>query len=481
MPLAFRRAIGTIYGLVKSNNHLAGPLMINPFVKAILLASLSLVITACASVPSTAPAVTLATAFPDFQSDPVISDFDSDKIAALEARMKQFVSDGDTKGIATLLVKDGQVVSHTQAGVRRILDAAPIADDTIYRIYSMTKPITGVALMMLFEEGRFSLDDPVAKFIPEFEKLEVVKAYEKDGSFEVEPLERQPTMRELMSHTAGFAYGLGGSDPSNRQFMQQRILASPDLSTFIDRVATVPLMYQPGEKWFYSAAVDIQGAIVERLTGMSFGEYLQQKIFSPLAMKDTGFFVPSEQYDRFSNVFGFHPETKKFQLLPFTEAKYNFFGDMAYRKGGVGMESGGGGLVSTLADYARFCQMLANGGVLDGNRIIKAETIKLMRTDVLVDGQSVNIAGTLTEAETQNNPIGFGLDFGIFKNAENDPSKMGDGSYFWGGAAGTWFWIDPVNNLYFIGMIQRFPQGGPDVDFRSISRDLVYEALTKSK
>ena len=414
-------------------------------------------------------------AFPDFSSESPGLAFDADKIAALEARMLKFVADGDTKGIATLLVKDGEVISHAKAGVRHLLDGAPITDDTIYRIYSMTKPITGVALMALYEQGKFSLDDPIAKYIPEFSKLEVVKSFAEDGSFDVEPLQRQPTMRELMSHTAGFAYGLYGNDPSNLAFMKKRVLASPDLPTFINRVSSIPLMYQPGTSWFYSAAVDIQGAIIERLTGMSLGEYFQSKVFAPLGMHDTGFFVPEEKYHRLSNVFAFHPETKKFQLIPFTEEKYNFLGDMAYKQGAFGMESGGGGLVSTLGDYARFCQMLANGGELNGVRVLKPETVKLMRTNVLQENQKVSIAGTLTQSA--GGEIGFGLDFAVFHNKGNNKLTMGDGSYFWGGAAGTWFWVDPVNHLFFIGMIQRFPQGGPEIDFRSISRDLVYEAI----
>jgi len=432
-------------------------------------------LTGCASVEADSSQVQAAATFPDFSSASIGDAFDAGKINELEHRMQKFVSDGDVKGIAILLVKDGKVISHTQAGVRRIMDGAPIEEDTLYRIYSMTKPITGVALMMLYEQGLFSLDDPVSKFIPEFEELTVVKSYDEEGNFETEPLERQPTMRELMSHTAGFAYGLYGDDPSNIAFMKKGILASPDLTTLIDRVASVPLMYQPGESWFYSVAVDIQGAIIERLTGMSLGKYLSLHVFQPLKMNDTGFHVPASEYDRFSNVFGYHPVSKKFQLLPYEEAEYNVLGSVAFTKDSVGMESGGGGLVSSLGDYARFCQMLANGGELEGKRILKPETIKLMRTNVLDKNLTVSISGTLTQAA--GGELGFGLDFGILHNTDNSLSKMGDGSYFWGGAAGTWFWVDPVNNLYFIGMIQSFPHGGPELDFRGISRDLVYEAL----
>ncbi len=414
-------------------------------------------------------------AFPDFNSESVdAKKFDAEKIAALESRMHKFVADGDTMGVATLLVHDGKVVSHTQAGVRDLVQGSPISHDTIYRIYSMTKPITGVAMMQLHEQGKFSLDDPVSKFIPEFKDLKVVKSYEKDGGVELEALERQPTMRELMSHTAGFAYGLYGDDPSNRAFMKQGVLWSADLKSFIDNVATIPLMYQPGERWFYSAAVDIQGSIIERITGMTLGEYFSSEIFAPLGMPDTAFYVPAEKADRLSDVFAYHPETKKFQRLPFDEQKYNVLGDMSFSKETRRMESGGGGLVSTLADYARFCQMLANGGELDGARVLKSESVDLMTTNVLNDKQFVNVAGTLTEAESER--LGFGLNVGTIEKRDGE-GGMSVGSYYWGGAAGTWFWIDPANKLYFIGMIQRFPQGGPAVDFRGASRQLVYDAL----
>jgi CubicO group peptidase (beta-lactamase class C family) len=408
--------------------------------------------------------------FPDLNNTLASAVFDDEKIVALENRMQQFVADGDVFGIATLLVHDGNVVSHSQAGVRDIVAGEPITHDTIYRIYSMTKPITGVAMMKLYEQGKFSLEDPVSKFIPEFADLEVVKSYEKDGSFELEPLERQPTMRELMSHTAGFAYGLFGGDPSNQAFRKQGVLGAADLSKFIDNVATIPLMYQPGKHWFYSASVDIQGAIIERITGMTLGEYFDAEIFTPLGMPDTAFYVPEDKADRLSDVFAYHPETKNFQAI-----KFSPFGDMSFSKETRRMESGGGGLVSTLADYARFCQMLANGGELDGNRILSAASIQLMATDVLTEGQNVNIAGTLTEAETDR--LGFGLNVGTIRSAGATDKGISVGSYYWGGAAGTWFWIDPENKLYFIGMIQRFSEGGPDVDFRGVSQDFVYDAL----
>lgn len=407
--------------------------------------------------------------FPDYASATVTPAYTASGIAALEARMKQFVTDGDTKGIATLLIQDGQIISHTQAGIRHFANGDPITEDTIYRIYSMSKPITGVGMMMLYEEGKFSLDDPVTKFIPEFKDLQVVKSYDKDGSYVLEAPDHIPTIREVMSHTAGFGYGLWGNDPANKAFRDKQIMRSPDLGTFIDAVADVPLMYQPGERWFYSAAVDIQGAIIERISGQTLGEFFDERIFTPLEMNDTGFYVPEEDYDRFSDVFGYHPETKEMGPVPYPT--------VAYRKDTIAMESGGGGLVATLGDYARFTQMLADGGALGDVRILKPETVKLMRTNVLPEGVTVDTEGRL--ARNPEIQLKFGLDFGLYTNTAAAGSKTGEGTYFWGGAAGTWFWIDPVNDVTFIGMIQRFPMNEPKpVDFRRISQEFAYDAMT---
>ena len=415
--------------------------------------------------------------FSDFNSNIVRADFDPEKLVALEKRMHKFVADGETMGIATLLVRNGKVASYAQAGVRDIVKGKPISQDTIYRIYSMSKPIIGVAMMMLYEQGEFSLSDPVSKFIPEFESLEVVKSYEKDGSFELEPLERQATMQELMSHTGGFAYGFSGMDPSNVEYRKQDVLGSSDLQSLVNKVASAPLMHQPGTKWEYSISVDLQGAIIERITGMTLSEYLDKKLFTPLGLTDTAFYVSTGKADRLADLFAYHPITQTLQRMPFSEPDYNLLGDMSYSKETRGMESGGGGLVSTMADYARFCQMLINGGTLNGIRVITEESVKLMSTNILSAGQKVDIDGDLSSAQTDR--LGFGLNFGVIMGAESNKSKYGDGSYYWGGAAGTRFWIDPVNDLFFIGMIQRFPKGpqSENPDYRGVSQEFVYDAL----
>lgn len=390
-------------------------------------------------------------------------------IAALEARMAGYVTDGQVRGIAARLIVDGEVVSDLTAGIRRASDGAPIEKDTIYRIYSMSKPITGVAMMMLYEEGAFTLDDPITKFVPEFAGLRVMTGVDADGVPILEDPARLVTLRDVMTHTAGFAYGLSGSDPANRAFREQRILSAPDLQTFIDQVASVPLLFQPGTGWAYSASVDIQGYLIQKISGQSFGNFLKTRLFDPLGMKDTGFYVPDAELGRLSDVFGYSQEASGGVALDLPQ--------LAFRRDTVAMESGGGGLVSTMDDYTRFARMLLNEGELDGIRILRPETVRLMRTNMLPAGARLFSDGT--GASNQTAGLAFGLGLGLIEDPAAGGRPQAAGSYFWGGAAGTWFWIDPSNNLIFIGMIQRFGQAGPAVDFRSDSATYVYEALVK--
>lgn len=433
----------------------------------------ALTLTACAAVaPETAPVIV--------ETPPVMEKaatveaaqmpaFSAEGIAALEAAMGAYVAEGRLYGIHTRLAHKGDVISDYYTGVRGLESQAPIEGDTIYRIYSMSKPITGVAMMMLYEDGKFDLDDPVSKYVPEFENLKVLGGVNEDGSAVLVDLERQPTMRQLMSHTSGFAYGLGGTDPANSAFRDQKILSSPDLQTFVEKVSGVPLLFQPGEAWFYSVGMDIQGHIIEKLSGQSFGEYLQSRLFAPLGMTDTGFYVPEADYDRFSEVYGFDPESGALVPVPYPTVQF--------RKETIALESGGGGLVSTMDDYARFSQMLVNQGELDGARILKPETIELMRTNVLRDGQSLSSLGG-NQGEVYNG-LGMGLTFGTIEDPEAIPSKTPAGSFFWGGAASTWFWIDPVNELYFIGMVQIFDNNNPNgsLELREMSSEAVYDAM----
>src|SRR5262245_61192863 len=229
--------------------------------------------------------------------------FDAQRLTRLDTYMSKTVTDGRVAGIMYLLARHGLVVGEKSYGARSVATGAPMSRDTIFRFYSMSKPITGVAMMMLFEEGRWRLDQPITDFIPEFKSLKVMTGTNPDGTPALEPLKQPPTMRHLMSHSAGFGYGLFDQHPVDKLYREKNVLGASGLADMIKRTAEIPLMYQPGTRWSYSSAVDIQGYIVERLSGQKFGEFLQQRIFKPLKMTDTAFFVPREKANRLAAVY----------------------------------------------------------------------------------------------------------------------------------------------------------------------------------
>ena len=393
--------------------------------------------------------------------------FSADAIDRLDAAMEKIVADNDVAGMVWLLAKDGKIATYDSAGYASIEDQRPMSKDALFRIYSMTKPITGVALMMLHEQGLWDFDDPVSKHIPEFANLEVLLTSDEAGNIELVPLKRQPTMRDLLNHSAGFGYGLSGNDPVNNAFRESAVLASPDLNALISKVADIPLLYQPGEQWVYSVAVDIQGYIAEKLSGQKFGDFLSEHLYQPLGMTDTAFYVSEEDRARFADVYRWDQEQNKLMRNPPRPDRPGYFD--ADR-----LESGGGGLVSSTHDYARFLQMLVNGGELDGQRIISQQSVDKMRTNSLQDG--LLLRGTDTRAGQAGQ--GFGVDFAVIFDPAAARSKQGEGTYYWSGAAGTWFWIDPVHDMFWIGMIQS--QGGMRpgaANMRQIAVDIIYGDL----
>lgn len=389
--------------------------------------------------------------------------------STLDFAMEKIVSRGDVAGMVWLLAKDGKVVSFDSAGYASIEDNIPMNKDSLFRIYSMTKPITGVAMMMLHEQGLWDFDDPISKFIPQFADLEVMASYDGEGHMTVEPLARQPTMRELLNHTAGFSYGLSGSDPVNTAFRDQEVLNASNLDELIERVAGIPLMTQPGDQWIYSVSVDIQGYIVEQLSGMPFGQFLDQKIFTPLGMDDTAFYVSEDDRQRFADVYRWDTEHGKLMRNPERPGRPSYFDSDR-------LESGGGGLVASTHDYARFLQMLVNGGELDGKRIISQESVDIMRTNAMPEGQPLRATSGFP-GEPQPGR-GFGVDFAVIDDPAAAGTRQSPGTYYWGGAAGTWFWVDPVNDMFFIGMIQAQGARRPgDANMRDIAIDIIYEGL----
>jgi CubicO group peptidase (beta-lactamase class C family) len=377
------------------------------------------------------------------------------RLGRLTSEMQALVDRNQLAGVVTMVAKDGKVVEFEAAGKRDLESGAPMQKDSIFRIYSMSKPITGVAMMMLLEEGKWQLNDPVSKHIPEFANLKVAKVSPQSGAVTQVAPDHAMTMRELMSHSGGLSYGVFGNTPVDKMYTDVNVLNRDEpLQAMIDKLAKIPLLHQPGERWHYSVSVDVQGYLVEKLSGQPFPEFLQKRVFEPLGMKDTAFYVPADKLNRFASFYTYDKD-RKFAPHPGPDYSKN-----------PALPSGGGGLVSTATDYMRFCQMLLNGGELDGKRLLSPLTVQLMRSNMLP-----------ASARTMSPGTGFGLDFAVVEDPVAAGGYGGEGTYYWGGYAGTWFWIDPVYNLIVVGMIQHRGDGTPDV--RGLSRSLTYQAIVK--
>ncbi len=381
----------------------------------------------------------------------------SDRLERVNTTMKQWVDQGRLAGIVTLLTRLGKVVNATAHGRKDIRTSDPIQRDSIFRIYSMTKPVTGIAMMMLYEEGKWRLNDPVSRHIPEFSKLQVYAGENADGSPKLEDARRSMTMRELMTHTAGLGYILNTIHPVDRLYRQTAVLDSgKPLQAMVEGLARLPLQTQPGTRWVYSIAVDVQGYLVEKLSGQPLDVFFQTRIFDPLGMKDTAFQLPRDKVSRLARV---HDEAGG-QLTPPNDSRR---GDPTIKPAGP---SGGGGLFSTAGDYARFCEMLLAGGQFNGRRLLAPRTVEMIRTN------HVNAE----PLKTMPPGMGWGLGFQVVMDAAAAGEPTSDGTFSWWGAAGTWFWIDPVRDLAFIGMIQTDARATA-LDIHGLSRSLVYQAV----
>ncbi|MFI5097468.1 MAG: serine hydrolase domain-containing protein [Candidatus Acidiferrales bacterium] len=393
--------------------------------------------------------------------------FSSERLERLHATMQQEVDQKRLAGIVTILARHGKVVEERTYGKRDIASGAPITKDTIFRIYSMSKPVTGVAMMILYEEGKWHPSDPISKYIPEFAHLKVFKGVDQGGNPILEDPVHPPTMHELMTHTAGFTYGFFGNSLVDNMYNEQKVLGSKSLQEMIEKLAKIPLLYQPGSRWVYSVSMDIQGYIIEKLSGQSLPDFEQQRILGPLGMKDTGFFVPKEKRNRFATLYR---GDEKGEL-----AASGTGGEPTDYATQPTMPSGGGGMVSTAEDYLRFAQMLLNGGELDGVRILAPATVQLMTSN--------HIAASLMTGEDPLNPrpgLGWGYDCAVFTDPPQADVVVGKGTFFWLGAADTWFWADPKNDVIFVGMTQRMlGPGWPDVE--ALSQPTVYQALLQPK
>lgn len=407
---------------------------------------------------------------------PEAAGFSSEKLKRVDETLQRLVDQGQVAGGVTLLARHGKVVSHKTFGRRVLEHSEPMPADAIFRIRSETKPVTGVAMLILYDEGRWKLDDPITKYIPEFETLRIATGVDATGRPVLSPISRPPTMRELMTHTAGFAYGIA-DDPSSvadQAYYRAGVLQADSLHAMVTKIAGLPMYAQPGTLWRYSVAADIQGLIIERLSGQSLPAFMQQRIFRPLKMVDTGFWVPAEKLDRLAAVYDADPSGK---LTPAVEGGWR---DVTRPPAAP---SGGGGLLSTAGDFARFAQMILNGGQLDGARILRPETVALMRLNHLPPSFQVTTDGTANVLKPGQKPfpfaagMGYGLDVAVAVDPAASGAPVGPGTISWGGSAGTWFWIDPANDLFFVGMIQRLGGVGPGLDAET--RKWVYQALER--
>ena len=409
-------------------------------------------------------------------TDPTTLGFTAAGLGALDARMKQSIADGDAAGMTIILIRHGQVADFKSFG--KATPDTPMANASLFRIYSMSKPITGVAMMQLYEQGKWQLDDPITKYAPELAGLKELTwtadgkvVMGADGKPVLTTAKKSATMRQLMSHTAGFGYGLSGTDPVNKAFRDDRVLGSSSLDEMMQKIAAIPLLYEPGTRWSYSVAVDIQGYLVQKLSGQKFGEYLREHVTGPIGMNDTAFYVTPDRKARFTAVYHWDDQQKQL-VLNASRPDRGGFEDPGR------LESGGGGLVASTHDYARFCQMMLNKGEIAGKRILKPETIALMTRNHIGD---LHVAVDGTRPQPGGEQVRFGLDFAVHSDPKSAGLPFGIDTYYWGGAAGTWFWIDPVNDLAFIGMIQ--VQGGyrpGAMNFRADSATLVYAALASA-
>ena len=380
------------------------------------------------------------------------SGFSAERLRQFDATVRAEVDAGRIPGFVMLVARDGQVVLSSAYGKQDPAAGNPMAPDSIFRIYSMTKPIVSVAAMILVEEGRMQLADPVAKYIPELKDLKV--GVEKGGSLELVSAQRPITIQDLMRHTSGFTYGVFGKSLVKDLYTKNGVDSSEHSNAdLVKKLATVPLMFQPGSTWEYSRSTDVLGHVIERITGQDLDRFLDERILKPLGMRDTAFHVDSAKHGRIAEPFAKDPASGAPNNLIKVRDKPRYL-------------SGGGGMVSTAADYLRFAQMMLNGGELDGVRIVSKKTIDYMTSD--------HLGGIRGPAYLPGPGYGFGLGVKVRTSAGEADSPGSVGDYDWGGLGGTYFWVDPKERLIGIWMMQA---PGPRTYYRRLMRAMVYGAL----
>ncbi len=385
---------------------------------------------------------------------------------------RHYIASGRIPGCQVAVARHGHMAYFRSFGLMDRERGKPTRDDTIYRIYSMTKPIASVALMTLFEQGHFQLNDPVHRFVPSWRNHRVWISGEGEA-METERPQRPVTFRDVLSHTAGFTYGgglpgVGIQHPIDKVYRALKVRSvggSDTMMEFMDKMGQVPLRYQPGQAWMYSLATDVVGALVEIISGKPLAQYLSETIFEPLGMKDTAFWVAPEKKDRFAANYQRGPD-KQLKLIDDPETS-----DFTREPG---FKSGGGGLTGTSADYMRFCEMLRRGGELDGHRVLGPRTIELMHMNHLPGGKTLTELAIGAFSETAYDGVGFGLGFASTLG-QVESGGYGQGDYYWGGAASTIFWVDPKEDLSVVFMTQLMPSA--TFNFRGQLKNIIYSAI----
>jgi CubicO group peptidase (beta-lactamase class C family) len=391
---------------------------------------------------------------------PEVAGFSSDRLARIDSTMNRWVKDGWINGAVGFIARDGKIVYYKATGYNNLETKEKLKEDGIFRIASQTKAITSVAVMMLWEEGKFLLDEPVSKYIPAFAKATVIDKYNaKDTTYTTIPAKRAITIRDLLTHTSGIDYAQIGSPAAQAIYAKHNITGGLDvsgdkLSDAMTRLAALPLVHQPGEKWTYGLNVDLLGYLVEIWSGMTLDEFFSTRIFQPLGMKDTYFNIPEEKADRLVNFF--------LEDSTGLKAQSNVLGgNMAFPLRKKEYFSGGAGLSSTIYDYGLFLQMLLNGGELNGTRLLSHNTVRMM---------TMNQIGDLNLSD---NKFGLGFEIVTEKGSAKFPHNIG--SYSWGGAFSTTYWVDPKEKMVVLLYRQMWGQHGADVD--QTFKVLVYQAL----
>jgi CubicO group peptidase (beta-lactamase class C family) len=372
------------------------------------------------------------------EASPESVGIDPVRLEVLHSTLKRFVDEKQHVGFITLLARDGRIVDFQTYGYRDLEKGLPMERDTICRIYSMSKIVTCVATLMLFEEGRFGLDDPVGNHLPEMKDLQVWTGGTRDAP-QLEPLKRPITIKHLLTHTSGLTYDIMGEDELTMLWRGADLWSGPGLTNFVAKLARLPLKHQPGDAFTYGVNQDVLGVLIERTSGQTFGSFLQERIFRPLAMNDTGFDVAVRKMDRLAKTYTHGPDGKFVEHEPIIET---------WPEPGRGIEAGGAGIFSTAGDFARFSQMLCNGGTLEGTRILGRKTIELMTANHLVMLPN-------NQAATQAKGFGLGVEVTTDVGQLSVPSSVGQ--FGWYGAATTYCQIDPKERLVAIALAQHFP------------------------